>query len=445
MHASYASPVGAAPVRHFHLSIHLMQSTLPASRERSIAVSIVPKGTARETALDHLDELEFLAETAGAEVIVKIVQDRDRPDVATAIGKGKVEEVKNIVEQEAITLALFDDDLSPVQVRNLEKAWNIKVLDRSGLILDIFASRARTVEARTQVELAQLQYLLPRLSRMWTHLSKQFGGIGTKGPGETQIETDRRMLRLRIQRLKEKLEEIATQKSEQRKQRAKMPRFALVGYTNAGKSTLMNPMTGAGVYVENKLFATLDTTTRAFELPAGQKALLSDTVGFIRKLPSHLIASFRTTLSEAAEADVLLHVVDCTHPEFRDHVRVVRATLDDLGLTTVPTILVLNKIDALRTPETLRELEHEFADAIFISAARGINVTGLLAAMQRHIEAQTRVLELLLPYAEIGRIAMLYESGDVLHREDTEEGVRMKIRLNEEEYRRVRALLRNAE
>ncbi|MGA0834359.1 MAG: GTPase HflX, partial [Candidatus Kapaibacteriota bacterium] len=247
-------------------------------RERAIMVAVVPKGSDQNVVSEHLDELELLLDTAGADVELRLYQERARPDVSTALGKGKVEELAGLVEESGVQMVVFDDELTPTQLKNLEEALNVKVLDRTGVILDIFAARAQSKEARTQVELAQLEYLLPRLSRMWTHLSKQYGGVGTKGPGETQIETDRRMYRGRMQRLREKLAEIDTQRAVQRKGRQSLPRFALVGYTNAGKSTLLRCITQTDAYVEDRLFATLDTTVRGFELPSGQRALLSDTV-----------------------------------------------------------------------------------------------------------------------------------------------------------------------
>ena len=291
--------------------------------ENAVAISVNKKGGDRELAMEHLDELEFLAETAGAKVIEKVYQELPRKNKATVIGKGKVQEVLELIQDENIELVIFDDDLSPAQVKNLEKAWNVKVLDRSGIILDIFCERAQTVEAKTQVELAQLQYLMPRLTRMWTHLSKQYGGIGSKGPGETQIETDRRIIRTKIEKLKSKLEVIDKQNAQKRKNRTSTPRFALVGYTNAGKSTLMKAITNSEVYIQDELFATLDTTVRGFELPNGQEAILSDTVGFIRKLPTHLVASFRSTLAETSESDIILHVVDVSHYNYKDQIQVV--------------------------------------------------------------------------------------------------------------------------
>lgn len=416
-----------------------MHDLTAPEQEKALAVGITHRGVNRAQAEEHLDELQFLAETAGALVVEKICQERDRPDVATVIGKGKVIELKALIDAENITLVIFDDDLTPGQVKNLEKAWEIKVLDRSGLILDIFASRARTVQARTQVELAQMQYLLPRLSKMWTHLSKQLGGIGTKGPGETQIETDRRLVRNRILKLQEKLAGITVQKEQQRKGRETVSRFALVGYTNAGKSTLMNALTNAGVYVENKLFATLDTTTRSMTLPSGETALLSDTVGFIRKLPTHLVASFNSTLAEAAEADALLHVVDASHPQFRDHIIVVNETLESLHMTERPVLLVFNKIDLLPDIGIIREYETEYSGAIFVSAHRGINITQLLQTMQRIVDEGKRTLHLLVPFSAMGMLTQLYDAGEVTRREDTEHGIDLTISLPREEWNRFSA------
>lgn len=411
-----------------------MKQLLPTDKpiERAIVVSVVKKGGDRIQAMDYLDELAFLAETAGAEVVSKVYQERVRPDRATMIGKGKVAEIKEMIEQDDIQSVIFDDDLTPMQVRNLEREWNVKVLDRSGVILDIFASRARSMEAKTQVELAQLQYLMPRLTRMWTHLSKQFGGIGTKGPGETQIETDRRLIRDRITKLKEKLRDIDMQRKQQRKGRDHMPRFALVGYTNAGKSTLMNIMTGADTYVEDKLFATLDTTVRQCTLPNGQLMLLSDTVGFIRKLPTHLVASFRSTLAEAAEADALIHLVDCTHPAFKEHIQVVRDTLLSLNIEDKTVVLVFNKIDQLTDPSMIKDIHIEFPDCICISAVKGINVISLLERLQELSLLKHSMLTFMLPYDAMSVMPKLYDAGEVTVREDLEDGIRITIRVSAE-------------
>ena len=403
-------------------------------KERAIAISVVQKGSDRDIALEHLDELEFLAETAGADVIEKIYQELAKPDPKTVIGKGKKEELKTIIEEEEISLIIFDDDLSPAQVRNLENSLQVKVIDRSGLILDIFATRAKTTEAKTQVELAQLQYTLPRLTRLWTHLSKQYGGIGTKGPGETQIETDRRIIRTRIQKLKEKLSDIEVHREQLRKGREMLPRFALVGYTNAGKSTLMNAITQSDLYVEDKLFATLDTTVRSFELPGGSKSLISDTVGFIRKLPAHLVASFRSTLAEAGEADVLIHVVDCTHKFFREHIRVVNETLKYLKIDEKPLILVFNKIDALEENEEIYFIEEEYPNSVFISAARGINIPRLLDEMQSVYEQQSQKLNFTLPYTDMDLIANVYDMAEVIERRELDEGISFNVSIIPEKF-----------
>jgi GTP-binding protein HflX len=406
-----------------------LKQLLPTDKpiERAIVVSVVKKGGDRIQAMEYLDELAFLAETAGADVIAKVYQERVRPDRATMIGKGKVAEIQEMIEQDDIQSVIFDDDLTPMQVRNLEQEWKIKVLDRSGIILDIFASRARSMEAKTQVELAQLQYLMPRLTRMWTHLSKQFGGIGTKGPGETQIETDRRLIRDRITKLKEKLRDIDMQRKQQRKGRDHMPRFALVGYTNAGKSTLMNMMTGADAYVEDKLFATLDTTVRQCELPNGQLMLLSDTVGFIRKLPTHLVASFRSTLAEAAEADALIHLVDCTHSSFKEHIQVVRDTLASLDIQDKTTLLVFNKIDQLQDTGFIRDLQVEFPGCICISAFKGLNIVSLLDRLQEIALASSTMLQFLLPYDAMKVLPKMYDAGEIAEREDTDDGIRLSV------------------
>ena len=318
------------------------------TKERTMLVAINLKDAGKHLVEEHLSELEELADTAGAESIFKIVQSRNRFDPAYYIGKGKAEELAQLVELNDIELVIFDDDLTSVQVRNLEKLFNRKIIDRSGLILDIFALRAKTKEAKTQVELAQLQYLLPRLTRAWTHLSKQYGGIGTKGPGETQIETDRRIIRTRISHLKEKLKKIESQRSTQSSNRKNHVRVSLAGYTNAGKSTLFNLLTKSDVFAEDKLFATLDSTTRALDLIGRQKMLISDTVGFIRKLPPHLVASFKSTLNEVRDADIILHVIDMSHHFYEDHLKIVDDTLKEFGSEDKIEIKVFNKVDAVK-------------------------------------------------------------------------------------------------
>ncbi len=365
--------------------------------ERAILVSLNTKEIKREIVEEHLEELEELALTAGAETVIKIVQDKYSADSAFYIGKGKAEELSSLVEINNIDLVIFDDDLSAVQVRNLEQLVNRKIVDRSGLILDIFASRAKTKEAKTQVELAQLQYLLPRLTRAWTHLSKQYGGIGTKGPGETQIETDRRMIRNRISHLKEKLQKIESEREIQSRGRTELTKISIVGYTNVGKSTLFNLLTNSEVFAEDKLFATLDSTTRIYNINK-QKLLLSDTVGFIRKLPHHLVASFKSTLNEVRNADIILHVVDLAHNYFADHLEVVEETLDELGCKDKAVIKVFNKVDIVEDKNRIELVRNKYKNAVVISAGRGINISSLekklLEIIEQNFVHQTIEIEL---------------------------------------------------
>lgn len=315
------------------------------AQERAVLAGIVTRNQSEQLLTEYLDELAFLAETAGALPVKRFVQKLDHPDPRTFMGSGKLQEITEFIQGNDIDLLIFDDELSPSQLRNLEKLVNIKVMDRNTLILDIFAGRARTSHAKTQVELAQYQYILPRLTRMWTHLERQKGGIGMRGPGESQIETDRRIIQDKIALLKERLRHIDKQMATQRKNRGELIRVALVGYTNVGKSTIMNLISKSEVFAENKLFATLDTTVRKVVLDQ-IPFLLSDTVGFIRKLPTQLIESFKSTLDEVREADILIHVVDISHPSFEDHIRAVNDTLKDIGSLDKPTIMVFNKIDA---------------------------------------------------------------------------------------------------
>ena len=320
--------------------------------ERTVLVGLVTQKQSEAKVNEYLDELEFLAKTAGAEPEKRFIQKLDYPNPRTYVGTGKLDEIRQYVEDHEIGLVIFDDDLSSKQVLNIEKELKVKILDRTSLILDIFAKRAQTATARTQVELAQYQYLLPRLTRMWTHLERQRGGIGMRGPGETQIETDRRIILDKISRLKEELKDIDKQKSIQRKNRGNMTRVALVGYTNVGKSTIMNLLSKSDVFAENKLFATLDTTVRKVTID-NLPFLLTDTVGFIRKLPTHLVNSFKSTLDEVREADLLMHVVDVSHPNFEEQIEVVDKTLSEVcGAAQKPQILVFNKIDAFKyTPK----------------------------------------------------------------------------------------------
>ncbi len=406
--------------------IELAQS----GKEKCILIGVPSRQTSKAEVDESLTELALLADTAGAEVVGRVTQDRDRPEPATFIGKGKVEELHQRILEEKIPLVIFDDDLSAVQVRNLERQLECKVLDRSALILDIFASRAKTNEAKTQVELAQLEYLLPRLTRQWTHLSKQFGGIGTKGPGETQIETDRRLIRTRISHLKEKLKRISQQRVTQRKGRTKHTRAALVGYTNVGKSTLLNLLSGSDVFVENRLFATLDPTTRLVALNSAVSILMTDTVGFIRKLPHHLVASFKSTLEEITEADILLHIVDLSSPFFEDQIHVVQEALEDLGAGETPTLMVFNKIDILPDRSMIPTLAEKYPNRVFISATRGMNILGLKNEVAKLLEKEFTIEEIIIPNSRQRLIAQLYDIGEVLERTYDDELVKMKIRLH---------------
>ncbi|HKL31750.1 MAG TPA: GTPase HflX [Tangfeifania sp.] len=321
-----------------------MIETTPET-EKAVIVGLIYKGQDEKQAMEYLEELEFLADTAGAEVVKRFTQKLDVPNVSTFVGPGKLEEIGNYIKVVEADTVIFDDELSPTQLRNVERRLNCKVLDRTNLILDIFARRAKTAHAKTQVELAQYQYLLPRLTRMWTHLERQRGGIGLRGPGETQIETDRRIILDKIARLKEQLKKIDKQKATQRKNRGKLVRVALVGYTNVGKSTIMNMMAKSEVFAENKLFATLDTTVRKVVI-VNLPFLLADTVGFIRKLPHDLVESFKSTLDEVREADILVHVVDISHPGFEEQIDTVNRTLEEIESGEKPNIYVFNKIDA---------------------------------------------------------------------------------------------------
>lgn len=313
--------------------------------EKAVLVGIIEQNQSEEEAIEHIEELDFLARTAGAITQKKFLQKLQKADPKTFLGTGKMEEVREYVVKNKIDMVIFDDELSPSQLRNIERILEVKILDRSTLILDIFASRAQTANARTQVQLAQYQYLLPRLTKMWTHLDKQKGGIGMRGPGERQIETDRRIIKDKITLLKKKLKEIDKQTSIQRGNRGQLVRVALVGYTNVGKSTIMNALSKSEVFAEDKLFATLDTTVRKVVID-NLPFLLTDTVGFIRKLPHQLVESFKSTLDEVREADLLIHVVDVSHPNFEDHYKVVNETLAEIDKTDKPTIVVFNKIDA---------------------------------------------------------------------------------------------------
>ena len=384
---------------------------------------------ARSRATDHLAELRRLTDTAGGVVAAELVQRIRAPGPRYYLGRGKAGELADLVRRREAELVIFDDELTPAQCKNLEKLCEVRVMDRTELILDIFATRARSYEARMQVELAQLQYLLPRLRRMWVHLSRIQGGIGFRGPGETQLETDRRMIGTRIAELRRKLDAVARAQATQRKGRRGRFRAALVGYTNAGKSSLLQGLSGSRQFVEDRLFATLDPSTRAIPLGDGHEALLTDTVGFIRKLPHHLIASFRSTLEEAREADVLLHVVDASHPDREGQRSVVRGVLDDLSLGERPRILVFNKIDLLSREELLA-LKRGFASgtasrALYTSVPTPATLEPLRRELKARIRETMQRIQVELP-ARAGRVlSALYEGGEVLSR--SQEGTTVKV------------------
>ncbi|MBN1598851.1 MAG: GTPase HflX [Bacteroidales bacterium] len=372
--------------------------------EKAVLVGVITSDQTEEEINEYLDELAFLVRTAGAVPLCKFIQRIDIPNAKTYIGAGKLIEIDHYLKTHEIDLVIFDDELTPSQLRNIERKLDCRILDRTNLILDIFAGRAKTAHAKTQVELAQYEYLLPRLTRMWTHLERQRGGIGLRGPGETEIETDRRIIRDKISRLKEQLKKIDKQMATQRKNRGKLVRVSLVGYTNVGKSTVMNLLSKSDVFAENKLFATLDTTVRKVVI-GNLPFLLSDTVGFIRKLPHSLVESFKSTLDEVRESDILLHVVDISHSNFEDQINIVNQTLHEIGVTGKQTILVFNKIDAYtytrkddddltpRTKEnfTLEELKKSWigkssADNIFISALEKSNIDAFKQMLYERIK-----------------------------------------------------------
>lgn len=432
--------------------------TTKKEEEKAILVcTTIPKSTTAKTVKqkifkEHLEELEFLTQTAGAAVVDKVYQERDKIDKSLFIGKGKAQEIAKKVEDEKIDLVIFENSLSPTQIRNLEKIIKCKVIDKPALILDIFASNAKTSEAKTQVELAQLQYLQARLTRAWTHLSKQYGGIGTKGPGETQIETDRRLIGTRISMLKEKLKKIEEQRKTQRQQRGGFSRIALVGYTNVGKSTLLNLLTNAGVYVENKLFATLDTSTKVLKEINGEKlpqpVLISDTVGFIRNLPHDLIESFKSTLAEVVEADILLHVIDLSSDSYEDQITVVEETLKDLGADSKQVIMVFNKVDKLSESkqELIAALKKRYPDSVFISAFKGINMGSLFDKIIDMMRSEIEEVEIKIPANDPEAykiINMLHEEADIVSTKYLTKFIKLKIKGNSSNLKKILSGLSN--
>ncbi len=398
---------------------HRAKGTTPTHepRQRALLVGAQVRGADAQWSLeDSLDELAALADTAGVEVVGQAMQHVDAINPATFVGKGKVQELQDLHAELAYDLLIFDDELSPRQIRNLEKTIDVTVLDRTALILDIFAKHARTREGALQVELAQYEYRLPRLTRRWTHLSRQtVGGVGLRGPGETQLEVDRREIRRRITQLNEELEKVRAHRALYRSQRRQegLPVMALVGYTNAGKSTLLNALTDAGVPAEDRLFATLDPTTRRVTLPGGTEVLLTDTVGFIQKLPTSVVAAFRATLEETGEADVLLHVVDVAHPNAWQQVQTVEQVLRDLQVDQQPTVTVLNKIDLLPDPEAAVEAAARYPHGVAISAAKGLGLQQLLARMEMALTDALVHLVVDIPYQESALVALFHKHGIV--------------------------------
>ncbi len=395
-------------------------------------VAVPRKGSREAEQLnEHLGELARLVDTAGAEVVGRLTQQVAAPNPGTLLGEGKVVELAALVAELGATLAIFDEELTPVQGFNLERELKVRVMDRAEVILDIFSTRARSAEAKLQVELAQLEYLLPRLTRMWTHLSRIRGGIGLRGPGETQLETDRRMIRRKIQHHRGKLHDVERHRETIRAGRQKVLHAALVGYTNAGKSSILRSLTGDhDIFVEDRLFATLDTLTREVDVGEGIRVRVTDTVGFIRKLPHHLVASFRATLEEAREADVLLHIIDASHPEWEVQMAVVEEVLAELDLSDRPVVLVFNKIDlvpdAAHFATRIRELH---PGAVLATTMRTDGADAIKAVLRERVRAGRPTVRVVVPAGDGARVAAVYRAGEVLSREDTAEGVVLTVRM----------------
>lgn len=396
---------------------------------------------------DSLEELKFLAETAGAVVIKSFYQMNDTYDSRYMIGKGKVNEIAEYVDENKIALVIFENELAFTQIRNLEQKIKCKIIDKSNLILDIFASNARTSQAKLQVELAQLEYLLPRLTRQWTHLSKQFGGIGARGPGETQIETDRRLIGTRISALKERLVKIDKQQQTQSQERKNFYRISLVGYTNVGKSTLLNLLTDSDVYVENKLFATLDTSTRILNFNSvnkkdsvpkiPKKVLISDTVGFIKNLPHGLIESFKSTLSEVVESDILLHVIDISNPHFDEQIKVVEETLKEIGAENKIIVHVFNKVDALENKDIMAAVKEEYSHSVFISAQKGMNIKFLMEKILNLLSVNNKETVIRLKHDDYKGLSNLYQLGEVKEVKYLKTMIKVKMNTTEKNFSKL--------
>jgi len=414
-------------------------------REKAFLVGVILKGSSRVQIEEQLEELKFLADTAGADIIGKFTQNRSRPDPATFIGKGKAETIINQASELDCNLIIFNDDISPTQIKNLQKiaGETTKVIDRTGLILDIFTKHAKTKEAKTQVQLAQLEYFLPRLTRIWTHLERQMGGIGTRaGAGETQIEIDRRLIRHQIAKLKRELTAIEKQRKVQNHRRVNAFRIALVGYTNAGKSTLMNALTDADVLVQDQLFATLDTTTRKLEnIEVGIPVLLSDTVGFIRNLPHNLIASFRSTLGEIRDVDLLLKVFDASSGNIHEHIDTVEEVLKEIDMPNKTNIIVLNKIDAITDPQQLSGLKTRFKEASFISSLKNIGLKELSDRIEKTITSEFQKDVFHLSFKQTKLLDTIYTLTRVLKKKSDYNGIRLEVEGNRESLDKIRQII----
>ena len=421
--------------------MHETQDTMTTSPTRAFLVGVKLKGELQSDAESSLEELRRLAETAGMEVLAEIIQPRETPDPAYFIGRGKLEELEAIVSELKVEAVIFDNDLTPAQTRNLEKALDIVVVDRTSLILQIFAQRAQTKAAKLQVDLAQLQYALPRLTRLWTHLSRLGTGGGTaggsagraggvvRGPGETQLQIDRRLIRTQISRVKKALQKVEKHRRVQRKQRQEMINVSLVGYTNAGKSTLFNALTSEKQLAEDKLFATLDPTTRTLDLPDNQHVLLSDTVGFLKKLPHHLVDAFKATLEEVAEADLLLHIVDVAHPEAESQIDAVDEVLKELGALERPTLMLFNKIDLLEEAGHIQLFQSKYPDSLAISAQDGAGLEALKELLAERFSAQDVDVSLALSYQDGKALDYLYKHGEVFDTDYQGESIKVKAKL----------------
>ncbi len=421
--------------------MHETQDTMTTSPTRAFLVGVKLKGELQSDAESSLEELRRLAETAGMEVLADIIQPRETPDPAYFIGRGKLEELEAIVSELKVEAVIFDNDLTPAQTRNLEKALDIVVVDRTSLILQIFAQRAQTKAAKLQVDLAQLQYALPRLTRLWTHLSRLGTGGGTaggsagraggvvRGPGETQLQIDRRLIRTQISRVKKALQKVEKHRRVQRKQRQEMINVSLVGYTNAGKSTLFNALTSEKQLAEDKLFATLDPTTRTLDLPDNQHVLLSDTVGFLKKLPHHLVDAFKATLEEVAEADLLLHIVDVAHPEAESQIDAVDEVLKELGALERPTLMLFNKIDLLEEEGHIQLFRSQYSDSLAISAQNGAGLEALKELLAERFSVQDVDVSLALSYQDGKALDYLYKHGEVFDTDYQGESIKVKAKL----------------